>query len=187
MTLTSFCIGATEVTQELWNAVMDSNPSCFDGDKLPVERVSWNDCQIFIEKLNALTGKNFRLPTEAEWEFAARGGNLSKGYKYSGSNELFDVAWYDDDSFDTTHEVATKQANELGLYDMNGNVWEWCQDWYGPYGAKPQYDPVGPTTGLYRVFRGGAWGSSENGCRLTYRNDDDPGFVYNALGFRLAL
>lgn len=187
VTLTSFCIGETEVTQELWNAVMGSNPSHFIGDKLPVESVSWNDCQMFIEKLNALTGKNFRLPTEAEWEYAARGGKLSKGYKFSGGDELFNVAWCADNSSEKTHEVATKQANELGLYDMTGNVWEWCQDWYGNYSGQPQYDPSGPEIGLYRVFRGGAWSSSENGCRTVYRNDDEPTFIYNALGLRLAL
>ena len=187
VTLSSFCIGTTEVTQELWKAVMGSNPSSFTGDKLPVENVSWHDCQSFIEKLNALTGKNFRLPTEAEWEYAAQGGKQSEGYTYSGGDVLSDVAWVVDNSSDKTHEVATKQPNELGLYDMNGNVWEWCQDWYGSYGPQSQYDPSGPETGLFRIFRGGAWGSSSTSCRITYRNDDEPTFTYNALGLRLAM
>ncbi|MBQ8608093.1 MAG: SUMF1/EgtB/PvdO family nonheme iron enzyme, partial [Bacteroidaceae bacterium] len=141
VTLSSYSIGQTEVTQALWKAVMGSNPSRFRGDNLPVERVSWNDCRTFIRKLNALTGRTFRLPTEAEWEFAARGGNQSQGYQYSGSNNLGSVAWYDSNSGDKTHPVATKSANELGLYDMSGNVWEWCQDWYGSYSSSSQTNP----------------------------------------------
>ena len=132
VTLSSFSIGQTEVTQELWEAVMGSNPSYWKGSKLPVEQVSWNDCQEFVKKLNALTGQKFRLPSEAEWEYAARGDSQSRGYKYSGSNNIDDVAWYDGNS-DKTHAVATKQPNELGIYDMSGNVLEWCQDWYGNY------------------------------------------------------
>ena len=131
VTLSSYYIGETEVTQALWKAVMGSNPSWFKGDDLPVEKVSWDDCQTFISKLNALTGKNFRLPTEAEWEFAARGGNQSRHTQFSGSSRIDDVAWYDGNSGDKTHPVKTKQPNELGIYDMTGNVWEWCQDWYG--------------------------------------------------------
>ena len=126
VTLSSYYIGKTEVTQALWQAVMGSNPSNFKGSNLPVECVCWNDCQEFIQKLNSLTGRNFRLPTEAEWEFACRGGNNSRGYKYSGSNNLGSVAWYDDNSGGQTHPVATKAPNELGIYDMSGNVWEWC-------------------------------------------------------------
>ena len=138
VTLSSFSIGKYEVTQEEWEAVMGSNPSYFKGKKLPVEKVSWDNCQKFIRKLNKLTGKQFRLPTEAEWEYASRGGSMSRGYKYAGGNDLGSVAWYDGNSDNKTHEVGKKQPNELGLYDMSGNVWEWCQDWYwdwyGKYG-----------------------------------------------------
>lgn len=153
VTLSSFMIGQTEVTQELWEAVMGSNPSRFEGAKLPVEQVSWNDCQEFVTKLNALTGQHFRLPTEAEWEYAARDGSKSQGYKYSGSNNLDDVAWYGGNSGGKTHEVATKRANELGIYDMTGNVWELCQDWYGNnyYGSSPSSNPTGPSSGSSRV------------------------------------
>ena len=133
VTLSDYYIGETEVTQALWKAVMGTNPSNFKGDSNPVEKVSWNDCQEFIRKLNSLTGRTFRLPTEAEWECAARGGNQSKGYKYSGSNKIKDVAWYDGNSKDKTHAVKTKPSNELGLYDMSGNVNEWCWDLYGAY------------------------------------------------------
>ena len=143
VTLSSYYIGQTEVTQELWQAVMGSN---YKGAKRPVECVSWNDCQEFISKLNEKTGKNFRLPTEAEWEYAARGGK-SGGTKYSGSNTIGDVAWYTDNSGGTTHDVATKRANELGIYDMSGNVWEWCSDWYGDYSSSSQSNPQGPSTG----------------------------------------
>ncbi len=189
VTLSSFSIGQTEVTQELWEAVMGSNPSRFEGAKLPVEYVSWNDCQVFIEKLNALTGLNFSLPTEAEWEYAARGGNKSQGYKYSGSNNLDDVAWYDGNSGRTTHDVATKRANELGIYDMSGNVWEWCQDWYGwdYYSSSPSSNPTGPASGSRRVYRGGSGLNSAGGCRVAYRSGNFAGIRYNYLGFRLAL
>ena len=133
VTLSSYYMGETEVTQALWKAVMGNNPSRFKGDNLPVENVSWNDCQEFIRKLKQKTGKNFRLPTEAEWEYAARGGKKSNGYKYSGSNNIGSVAWYDDNSSNQIHAVKGKRLNELGLYDMSGNVWEWCSDWYGQY------------------------------------------------------
>ena len=146
VTLTKdFHIGATEVTQALWQAVMGANPSYFTGDlNRPVEQMSWNDCQTFIAKLNQMTGKTFRMPTEAEWEFAARGGNLSQGYKYAGSDNVDEVAWYSGNSSNTTHPVGTKMANELGLYDMSGNVMEWCQDFYGDFTSEPQTDPTGP-------------------------------------------
>ncbi|MBR7028214.1 MAG: SUMF1/EgtB/PvdO family nonheme iron enzyme, partial [Bacteroidaceae bacterium] len=159
VTLSNYYIGETEVTQELWETVMGSNPSEFKGPKLPVENVSWDDCQTFIGKLNAQTGKTFRLPTEAEWEYAARGGKKSKGYTYSGSNTIGNVAWYDGNSGGTTHEVSTKQANELGIYDMSGNVLEWCQDWYGAtyYENSSTTAPQGPASGTYRVLRGGSW------------------------------
>ena len=158
VTLSDYFIGKTEVTQELWYAVMGNNPSYFTrSSRNPVEQVSWHDCQSFIQKLNQLTGLRFRLPTEAEWEYAARGGNKSKGYKYSGSNNIGDVAWCYDNSSETTHEVGTKAPNELGLYDMSGNVWEWCSDWYGRYSSSAQSNPTGPSSGSFRVFRGGSW------------------------------
>ena len=189
VTLSSYYIGQTEVTQALWKAVMGSNPSNFKGDNLPVENISWNDCQKFITKLNQLTGKTFRLPTEAEWEFAARGGNRSQGYQYSGSNTLGDVAWYYDNSSGKTHPVAQKQANELGIYDMSGNVLEWCQDWYGSYSSSAQSNPTGPTSESYRVRRGGSWRYYAGGCRPAYRNDDirHPGISGDDLGLRLVL
>ena len=187
VTLSDFAIGETEVTQELWQAVMGSNPSSFSGTNLPVEEVSWNDCQTFITKLNQLTGKNFRLPTEAEWEYAARGGNKSKGYKYAGSNTLSDVAWYGDNSSSKTHPVQQKQANELGLYDMSGNVYEWCQDWFGGYSSSAQTNPTGPVSGSYRVGRGGSWSGSAKYCRVSLRYDYTPTNYFSYLGLRLAL
>jgi formylglycine-generating enzyme required for sulfatase activity len=187
VTLSSYHIGQTEVTQALWQAVMGSNPSWNKGDNLPVEKVSWNDCQMFITKLNQLTGQKFRLPTEAEWEYAARGGKLSKGYKYSGSNTLSYVAWYTGNSSYKTHPVATKRPNELGLYDMSGNVWEWCQDWYGSYSSSTQSNPTGPSSGSDRVLRGGSWDYVAGICRVSNRLDDEPSRTHDNLGFRLAL
>ena len=189
VTVSSFSIGQTEVTQELWEAVMgsNSNPSNFKGSKQPVESVSWNDCQTFIAKLNQLTGQTFRLPTEAEREYAARGGNSSKGYKYSGSNTIGDVAWYSDNSYSRTHDVATKQSNELGLYDMSGNVTEWCSDWYDDYSSSAQTNPTGASSGSFRVSRGGSWFSTARSCRVSSRGCLTPSFTYNALGLRLAL
>ena len=188
VTLNSFSIGQTEVTQELWEAVMGSNPSYFKGPKLPVESVSWNACQTFITKLNQLTGQQFRLPTEAEWEYAARGGNQSKGYTYSGSNNIDEVAWSYENSSRKTHDVATKAPNELGLYDMSGNVWEWCQDWYGSdyYSSSPINNPIGPSSGSYRVRRGGSWGNFATFCRVAYRGHNDPTDADIFYGFRLA-
>ena len=190
VTLTNdYYIGKTEVTQALWKAVMGNNPSYFKGDNLPVEQVSWDDCQKFISKLNSLTGQNFRLPTEAEWEFAARGGNNSNHYQYSGSNELGDIAWYDGNSRDKTHVVATKtkQPNELGLYDMSGNVWEWCSDWFGNYSSSSLTNPTGPNSGSNRVYRGGSWLSDTGCCRSSYRSGIPPDYSLNYLGLRLVL
>lgn len=189
VTLTNdYYIGETEVTQELWTAVMGSNPSFFkSSNQLPVEQVSWDDCQTFITKLNALTGRTFRLPTEAEWEFAARGGNASEGYTYSGSNTLGDVAWYYDNSSYKTHDVATKAPNELGIYDMSGNVMEWCQDWLGSYSSEAQTNPTGPTSGSYRVIRGGSWYDGRGNCRVAYRYRYNASSAYYNLGLRLAL
>ena len=187
VTLSSYSIGETEVTQELWKAVMGSNPSNFSGNQNPVEKISWNDCQTFITKLNQLTGKKFRLPTEAEWEYAARGGNKSKGYKYAGSNTIGDVAWYSSNSSSKTHPVKQKAANELGLYDMSGNVYEWCQDWYGSYSSSVQTNPTGASSGSYRVCRGGSWSSSAKLCRVSYRRSNTPSLSLNGIGLRLAL
>ena len=189
VTLSSYYIGKTEVTQELWQAVMGSNPSGFSGANLPVEKVSWEDCQIFIAILNELTGKYFRLPTEAEWEYAARGGSKSQGYKYSGSNTVDDVAWYPSNSSSKTHPVATKAPNELGIYDMIGNVLEWCSDWYSSsyYSSSSQYNPTGPASGSRRVYRGGSWGSSARLCRVSYRDYNGPSYRFYNLGLRLAL
>jgi formylglycine-generating enzyme required for sulfatase activity len=187
VTLSNYYIGETEVTQALWQAVMGSNPSYFKGDNLPVENVSWNDCQEFIRKLNQKTGKNFRLPTEAEWEYAARGGKKSRGYKYSGGNTLGSVAWYGDNSGNKTHTVKTKSPNELGLYDMSGNVWEWCQDWYGNYNSGSQTNPQGPSSGSSRALRGGGWDNIAWSCRVSSRYINYPGIRFYYYGFRLAL
>ena len=187
VTLSGYYIGKTEVTQALWKAVMGSNPSKFIGDNLPVEMVSWDDCQEFIRELNALTGQNFRLPTEAEWEFACRGGNNSRGYKYSGSNNLGSVAWYNGNSGNKTHPVGTKAPNELGIYDMSGNVWEWCADWYGDYSSGAQTNPTGPYGGSNRVYRGGSWNYDVGRCRSSNRDFYYPWIRDIILGLRLAL
>ena len=187
--LNSFSICQTEVTQELWEAVMGSNPSYRKGLKFPVENVSWNDCQAFITKLNQLTGQQFRLPTEAEWEYAARGGNQSYGYIYSGSNRLKEVGWGAYNSRARTHVVATKAPNELGLYDMSGNVWEWCQDWSDAsyYSSSPIDNPTGPFSGTSHVKRGGAWDYEDNDCRVDHRSANRPTHSSENIGFRLAL
>ena len=192
VTLSKFCIGQTEVTQALWKAVMgSSNPRAGFSDDLqrPMDCVSWNDCQKFIIKLNQMTSQQFRLPTEAEWEYAARGGNKSKGYRYSGINTIGDVAWYCDNSNRLTHAVATKAANELGLYDISGNVWEWCQDQYGSYSSDAQTNPVGPSSGSCRVYRGGGGYFGVAGdCRVSYRDGDGQSSRYGGIhGLRLAL
>ena len=187
VTLSDYYIGETEVTQELWTAVMGSNPPKFTGNmQRPVEMVSWNDCQTFISKLNELTGETFRLPTEAQWEYAARGGNKSKGYIYSGSDAIDVVAWYNINSGGMTHPVKTKVPNELGIYDMTGNVYEWCSDWKGSYSSAAQTDPTGPATGSARVIRGGGWGSDATYCRVASRGSSTPTFSYTSLGLRLA-
>ncbi|MBO6025765.1 MAG: SUMF1/EgtB/PvdO family nonheme iron enzyme [Bacteroidales bacterium] len=188
VTLSGYYMGETEVTQELWQAVMGSNPSSFSGTNLPVESVSWNDIvNDFLPKLNQATGQNFRLPTEAEWEFAARGGKNSKSYKYAGSSTIENVAWYIDNSSNMSHAVKTKTANELGLYDMSGNVWEWCSDWYGDYSSGSQTNPTGPSSGSYRVLRGGSWSYNARICRVSYRSNYDPDYGNGNRGFRLVL
>ncbi len=187
VTLSNYYIGQTEVTQALWQAVMGDNPSEHKGGNLPVERISWIDCQKFISKLNKLTGQMFRLPTEAEWEYAARGGKNSKGYKYSGSNTLDNVAWYMDNSGHKTHPVASKHPNELNLYDMSGNVWEWCWDWNDYYPSCSVTNPKGPLSGSYRMLRGGCYLSVDIDCQVSIRGYWSPSFKSYWLGFRLAL
>ena len=191
-----YYMGETEVTQALWKAVTGYSPTIDGyswssiyglGDNYPAYYISYEDVQKFITKLNNMTGENFRMPTEAEWEFAARGGNKSIGYNYSGSNTIDDVAWYYENSSNTTHTVKTKAANELGIYDMSGNVWEWCSDWYDTYSSNSQTDPTGPTTGSIRVIRGGGRYGNATSCRCTDRDNGTPSSRYNGLGFRLAL
>ena len=184
VTLPDYYICETEVTQELWKAVMGKNYS--GSGKLPVSWVGWEDCQEFISKLNALTGQQFRLPTEAEWEFAARGGTKSRGYKFSGSNNIDEVAWYDSNSNSLTHEVGTKSPNELGIYDMSGNVIEWCQDWYGSYGSSSQTNPMGPSSGSNRVQRGGSFETQKKYCRVSFRGYCPPMSWGASFGVRLA-
>ena len=211
VTLSDFYIGKYEVTQQLWEYVMKYSGTAADGTSMsayasdvwlgttpsssygvgnyyPAYYVSWEDIvNIFIPRLNKITGKTFRLPTEAEWEYAARGGNKSKGYKYSGSNTIGDVAWYISNSSSKTHQVGTKSPNELGIYDMSGNVWEWCSDWYGSYSSSSQTNPTGPTSGSYRVLRGGSWGTYAQNCRVSYRYSYAPDYRDDYNGFRLAL
>ena len=193
VTLSGYYIGRCEVTQELWLAVMGSWPGTAPsnsygvGANYPAYYISWNDCQEFISRLNSLTGRTFRLPTEAEWEYAARGGNKSSHYKYSGSNNIDEVAWYSSNSGSKTHAVGTKTANELGIYDMSGNVREWCSDRYGGYSVLAQTNPQGPSTGSSRVFRGGGWDYTARVCRVSYRNRKDPDYSSSYYGLRLVL
>ncbi len=189
VTLSDFYIAKTEVTQAMWRAVMGNNPSDFkDCDQCPVEQVSWNDVQAFIQKLNAKTNKKYRLPTEAEWEYAARGGAKSQAFTYAGSNNLDEVGWHGSNSEKKTHLVGQKKANELGLYDMSGNVWEWCQDWYNAayYQKSPANNSQGPNTGSNRVYRGGSWIRYPTSARVAGRNFLLPGSRFNDIGFRLA-
>lgn len=197
VTLSGFYISKYEVTQELWQVVMGTTirqqrdkagASSLDGEgaNYPMYYISWEECQTFISKLYSLTGKRYRLPTEAEWEYAARGGNRSNGYKYAGGSDLASVAWYNDNS-SSTHEVGTKWANELGLYDMSGNLWEWCADWYGSYSSGSQTNPTGPSSGHGRVSRGGSWDNSAGNCRVLSRNSNTPVSRSRYMGLRLAL
>ncbi len=188
VTLSSYRIGRYEVTQKEWKTVIDYyNPSRFRGDNLPVENVTWWDCQRFLEYLNEMTGLHFRLPTEAQWEYAARGGSRSNGYRYSGSDNINSVAWYAGHSGNSTHPVGLKPANELGLYDMSGNVLEWCSDWYGLYNNYSVTNPAGPSWGSDRVTRGGCWNFFGLFCRVSKRFSCTPNFSDNNLGLRLAL
>jgi formylglycine-generating enzyme required for sulfatase activity len=189
VTLSSYKIAKYELTQEQWRAVMGSDPSSFKGcNQCPVESVSWNDIQDFIIKLNTLTGKRFRLPREAEWEYAARGGKKSNGYQYAGGNTLKEVAWYGGNSGKKTHSVGQKRPNELGLYDMSGNVWEWCSDGYDEnyYANSPSDNPKGASSGRRRVGRGGSWDLSYNVCRVSYRGDSYSVNRNYIVGFRVA-
>ena len=187
VTLSSFQIGKYEVTQAQWKSIMGNNPSDFNGDNLPVENVSWEDVQEYLKKLNQKTGKKYRLPTEAEWEFAARGGTQSKKFLYSGSNDLNSVGWIRDNSGDKTHPIGEKQANELGIHDMSGNVWEWCNDWYDEnyYKNTSTSNPQGASFGSLRVLRGGGWGGLEYDCRVKRRGSDAANRRYYSLGFRI--
>jgi len=186
VTLSSFAIGKYEVTQAQWKTVMGVNPSAFSNcDDCPVESVSWDDIQLFITRLNTLTGKIYRLPTEAEWEYAARGGKLSKGYTYSGSNTMDDVAWYGSNSSDKTHSVGQKMPNELGIYDMTGNAAEWCSDWYGDYSSSSQTNPTGASSGTNRVLRGGSWLSYPQFSRVANRRGYTPDYRDYYNGFRV--
>ena len=189
VTLGNFYIGTTQVTQELWNAINGNNPSKIKGKKLPVTNVSWNDCQNFIKRLNDITGMEFRLPTEAEWEFAAKGGQKGKlnGYKYSGSNTITSIMWYSKNSGNRPHEVSSKQSNELGLFDMSGNVWEWCSDWYASYDTSQSFNPNGPIDGVEKVCRGGSFMSEAKECRVSIREKDLPNESSEDVGFRLVL
>jgi formylglycine-generating enzyme required for sulfatase activity len=187
VTVSDFHIGKYEITQAQWKLIMGNNPSEFKGDNLPVETVSWDDVQVFITRLNAATGKRYRLPTEAEWEYAARGGNQSAGYTYSGSHNLHNVGWFTDNSGGKPHVVGTKLPNELGIYDMSGNVLEWCIDWFGSYPASTQHDPMGVGSGSYRVIRGGGWYFYAQNCRVANRDDYSPDARARFLGFRVVL
>ncbi len=191
VTLSSFYIGKCEITQAQWRLFMGIyNPSKFkDCDNCPVENISWNDVQIYLKNLNQATGKNYRLPTEAEWEYAFRGGDKSKGYTYSGSDSIADVGWYRGNSENKTHQVAQKKANELGIFDMTGNVNEWCQDWYAAdyYTSSPAENPTGPFNGYYRITRGGSYQSSPGFCEQPYHSFRRPDNHDDDIGFRVVL
>lgn len=188
--LSDFYIGKYEVLQADWYKVIPKDPSdrYFAGcDSCPVERVSWDHVQEFIRELNRLTGQNYRLPTEAEWEYAAKGGTLSRGFKYSGGNSLDSVAWYDANAGNKAHPTGRKKPNELGIYDMSGNIYEWCSDWYSPdyYKISPEENPTGPAEGTERIIRGGSWFFDRSGLRVAEREGANPDFRYGYIGFRL--
>jgi formylglycine-generating enzyme required for sulfatase activity len=188
--LDDFYIGKYEITQAQWKLIMpeDTNKCYFDGcANWPVERVNWYNVQEFIVRLNQKTQMDFRLPTEAEWEYAAKGGGFSRGFKYSGSNTVENVAWKNGNSGNVSHQVGTRRPNELGIFDMSGNVFEWCEDWYAPgyYQTSPVENPLGPESGVARVIRGGSWFHDNSGLRVTDRESGNPGFRYGYIGFRL--
>ncbi len=190
VTLSSFNIGKYEITQAQWKAVMGNNPSYFkDCQECPVEQVSWKEIQEYVRKLNHITEGNYRLPTESEWEYAAKGGKGSKGYTYSGSNDMNNVAWYYENSGGKTHTVGTRQPNELGIFDLTGNVWEWCSDYYSRYSNIGETNPKGSSEGAFNVLRGGSWYGDDNECRISFRSWSNPvnrnlDYYY---GFRLVL
>lgn len=186
VTLSTFMISETEVTQALWDAVMAYNPSSFLHPELPVDNVAWEECQDFIDKLNKLTRQHFRLPTEAEWEYACRGGQKSRHAPFSGSRTLDEVGWYRGNCKEP-QPVHQLMPNELGLYDMSGNVWEWCNDYYAPYPEDSIVNPKGPAEGNYHVCRGGCWSGGTRGCSPTIRSRLKPGGRRNVVGFRLAM
>lgn len=194
--LSDYYIGKLEVTQDLWKKVLGTIPSdnykgSGKSDSYPVERVSWNDCQKFISKLNQMTKKNFDLPTEAQWEFAARGGKKSQSYKFSGGDGMKIVGWCDENSEDETHQTGKKKANELGIFDMSGNVREWCSDWYAVYDTTLQIDPEGPlipqSGDSVRVARGGSFSDPPSYCRNSFRQKSLPSSKMNYVGLRLVL
>jgi formylglycine-generating enzyme required for sulfatase activity len=204
VTVGSFYMGKYEVTQREYQAIMGTNPSYFKGDNLPVEEVSWYDAVEYCNKRSIKDGltpayrgsgnnivcdftvSGYRLPTEAEWEYAAKGGNKdTQVYEYAGSNSVDTVAWYEGNSGGKTHPVGTKQPNVLGLYDMSGNVWEWCWDWYGAYSSGAQTNPMGASSGAYRVFRGGSWSLNGQYLRSAYRLYNTPSGRDFSIGFRL--
>jgi formylglycine-generating enzyme required for sulfatase activity len=192
VTVSDFYIGKYEVTQKEWKSIMGYDSSEFKGDNYPVEMITYDSIQSFLKKLNAITGKNYRLPTEAEWEYAARGGTKSKSRKFAGSNDVNAVAWHYGNSNETTHPVGTKAANELGIYDMSGNVWERCEDWYMLYENKEEKDPKGPENPnnflFTRVARGGAWNSHIiEECSVSHRNGIMTDAVQAFFGFRVAM
>lgn len=189
VTVDSFFIAETQVTQELWETIMKNNPSHFEGKQHPVERVSWDSCKIFIKKLNKETGLNFRLPTEAEWEYSAKGGNQSKGYpRYSGDHKIKTVAWYYANSNYSTHPVKKRNPNEIGLFDMCGNVWEWCEDDYSEYSNSHIINPIVNDGSITKVIRGGSYDEYADRCTHTIRNSRDGNISYDStIGFRLAL
>ena len=189
VSLSDYYIGQTEVTQHLWKKVMgdDNNPSAVKGNNLPITNITWNEAQQFVERLSELTGMHFRLPTEAEWEYAARGGQKSKGYTYAGSNDIDEVGWYNGNSSNKTHAVGQKQSNELGIYDMTGNAWEWCQDWYGAYSAGAQSNPQGPESGSSRVLRSGSYTTTSERCAAKYRQSRQTDYPDVHIGLRIVL
>ena len=187
VTLHDYYLGETEVTQELWEEVMGYNPANTIGASLPMENVSWNDCADFIRELNNRTGKTFRLPTEAEWEYAARGGIYSRQCVHSGSDNAEEVGWVKSNCNGSTHPVGTRNPNELGIYDMTGNVCEWCQDWMSNYNSTDQVNPVGPNSGTARVGRGGGWCNSSLKNRVSTRFAGKTTYRDYNLGFRIAM
>lgn len=187
VTLSTYYIGETEVTQELWMAVMGRNPSKHKDDNLPVEFIDFGDCGSFVKKISQLTGETFTLPTEAQWEYAARGGNKSRGYLYSGSNNIDEVAWYEENSSDETHPVGTKKANELGLYDMSGNVWEWCSDHFRDYPSDEQTNHTQSLLSVWYIIRGGSFEDNPYRCRSTNRGVSEDDRLRDHYGIRLVL